>query len=156
MSPISREELEEQASIVIDTKKEYQHADDKEYFRPQKPNGIPDFELMLDVMGFTVGAIVEKRSEKLGDTRGIISERFDGTVEYVGEQTVERSGFRIQQLHAREGSVSWDAMHELVVTPEIQNVSVSTINWWRAYLDGRIRVIGNIGEVGGGWPVRDN
>lgn len=155
MNPISRDELEERAEIVVDTEVEYNRNPNKTYFRPQKQSGIPDFELMLDVMGFTVGTMVENKNEKLGDNRGIITERIDGTVQYVDEKTVERSGFKIQQLHARNGDVTWDSMCETVVTPEIQNLSVSTINWWRGYLDGNITTIGHIGDIHGGWPIRE-
>lgn len=155
MSIISRDKLGERADSVLDYTVGYVHNDDKEYFRPQREDGVPDFELMLDVIGFSVGAIYEKRSEALGDTRGIITERIDGTVKNIGEVTVERGGFRYTRLYARNGEVSWSSMKDSVIRPELQDTSASTIKWWEAYLDGRLEVVGHIGDVGGGWPVRE-
>lgn len=152
--PDIRPELEEQADMVVDYTIEFLHNEDREYFRPHTEKGIPDFELMLDFIGLEVGAIYELRSEKLGDTRGIVTERPDRTVNHVEEYTVERGGLKSMKLHAREGDVSWDKMMEQVIVPKMDDHGASPVKWWQAYLQGRLEVIGHIGEVGDGWPDR--
>lgn len=149
---VDREKLNEMGAFNL-----YEYEDNlgNKYIRPNTKHGYPDFELMLDYIGLTIGAIYEHRSERLGDTRGIVKERTDKTITHIDEYTVERGGIRTTEIHARNGDIMWDKMREHVINPDMNDQGATPLKWWQAYCQGRLEVIGHISEIGDGWPVRE-
>lgn len=104
------------------------------YVYPKTEEGYNDYAVMLDIMGFEPGNIIEYRNDSTS-IRMFVIERFDIHVKWGDVFTVTNGGVKVYRSD-QEKTRNYDA-----------GEGYNPKNLWRSYIYGQIEVVGHIDDI---------